>query len=120
MRFMPVLSTFLMDFAPRALRGIKNMQKHVVKRNILIKWCERSAFFSPVAGRRVGRRAGWRVGRLAGQLGGWPAGRLVGWLVGWQAGVKMLTVSAFLMKICVYVGFKHILGDLRAPSPSRR
>ena len=36
-RFMKVLSTFLMDFAPRAVRGIKNMQKHAVKRNILIK-----------------------------------------------------------------------------------
>ena len=105
MRFMLVLSTFLMDFAPRAIRGIKNMQKHAVKLNILIKLCERSAFFSPVAGRRVGRRVGWRVGRLAGKLGGWPAGRLVGWLVGWQAGVKMLTVSAFLIKICVLCRF---------------
>jgi len=79
---MIVLSTFLIAYAPRALRGIKNMQKHVVKRNILIKLCERSAFFSPVSGRRVGRRAGWRVGRLAGRLAGWPVGRLAERLAG--------------------------------------
>ena len=52
------------------------MQKHVVKRNILIKLCERSAFFSPVSERRVRRLAGWRVGQLAGRLAGWPGGRL--------------------------------------------
>ena len=46
MRFMQVLGTFLIPYAPRALRGIKNMQKQTVKRNILIKWCERSAFLS--------------------------------------------------------------------------
>ena len=86
---MQVLTTFLIDFVPRALRGIKNIQKHSIKHNNLIKWCELSAFFDPVGGRRVGRRVGWRVGRLAGRLASWPAGRLVGWLVSWQAGVKV-------------------------------
>jgi len=71
------------------------MQKHIVKRHILIKLCERSAFFSPVAGRRVGRRVGWRVGRLAGRLAGWPVGRLAERLAGEQGGVKVLTVSVF-------------------------
>ena len=42
---------------------------------------------------------GWEAGWAAGWLAGWPAGRLVGWLVGWHAGVKMLTVSVFLIKI---------------------
>ena len=37
MRFVQVFNTFLMDFAPRAVRGIKNMQKHYVKRIISIK-----------------------------------------------------------------------------------
>ena len=72
-----------MDFAPRALRGIKNMQKHAVKRNIFIKWCERSAFFSLVAGRRL---VGGLVGGLTGWLASWPAGRLAGWLGGWWVG----------------------------------
>ena len=35
-----------MAHAPRALRGIKNMQKHHVKRSLLIKSRERSAFLS--------------------------------------------------------------------------
>ena len=67
---MQVLSTFLMAYAPRALRGIKDMQKHAVKRNTLIKWCERSAFFSPVAGRRVGRRAEGRAEARKARRGG--------------------------------------------------
>ena len=46
MRFMQVLNTSLMAYAPRALRGITNMHKQTVKRNILIKWCERSTFLS--------------------------------------------------------------------------
>ena len=64
-----------MDFPPRALREIKNKQKHAVKRNLLIKECERSAFFSLVAGRRVGRRADWWIGRLAGWVVGGFASR---------------------------------------------
>ena len=98
-----------MDFAARAVRAIKNMQKHAVKHIFLIKERERSAFFSLVVGRRVGRRAGWWVGRLAGQLAGWPAGRLVGWLVGWQSGVKMRTVRVCSIKIYVYRWFTAVL-----------
>ena len=43
---MQVLTTVSMAYAPRGFGGIENMQQHTVKRNILIKWCERSAFLS--------------------------------------------------------------------------
>ena len=91
------------------------MRKIEIKHNMLLKRCERYAFLGLFklmvegVGWLAGLAAGWLAGRLAGWSAGgvvgWPAGRLAGWQAGSQAGVKVLTASAFLFKICVLCRF---------------